>query len=196
MAMTPEQYTGMLQSLLPPGTAWPRDPDAILTALLRGFADEFARADMRFDDLLNEFIPGNAFELLADWERVLGLPDSCTANINLSIDQRRAAVGAKLAAIGGQSRQFFIDLAASLGYPGATIDEFRQMTCNDTCNDALNSLDDHYVWKINLPSSGGVFTANCNSDCNSALATWGNTLLECMISKRKAADTDVIFAYI
>lgn len=196
MAMTGEQYLSMLQALLPIGMAWPRDPDAVLTNLLRAWADEFAREGLRVEGLLNESIPGNARELLTDWERVLALPDSCTAAVDLSIDQRRAAVRSKITSIGGQSRQFFIDLAASLGFPGATIDEFRPMTCNDTCNDVLNSADDRYVWRINLPSSGGMFIANCNSDCNSALASWGNALVECAISKLKAADTDVIFAYV
>lgn len=194
--MTRDQYLTMLQALLPPGMAWPREPDAVLTGLLRAWADEFAREGVRVEDLLNEYIPGGVRELLTDWERVLALPDSCTANVDLSIDQRRAAVTAKFTAFGGQSRQFFIDLAASLGFPGSTIDEFRPMTCNDTCNDALYSLDDRYVWRINLPSSGGVFIATCNSDCDSALASWGNALLECAITKRKAADTDVIFAYV
>lgn len=196
MAMIGEQYLTMLQALLPTGMAWPRDPDAVLTNLLRAWADEFAREGMRIDDVLNESIPVNVRELLTDWERVLALPDSCTSAVDLSIEQRRAAVGTKITAVGGQSRQFFIDLAASLGFPGATIDEFRPMTCNDTCNDAVFSQDDRYAWRINIPSSGGTFLANCNSDCNSALASWGNTLLECAITKRKAADTDVIFAYI
>ena len=196
MAMTGDQYLSMLQALLPSGMAWPRDPDAVLTNLLRAWSDEFAREGARIDDLLNESIPVNVRELLTDWERVLALPDSCTAALNLSIDQRRAAVGTKITSVGGQSRQFFIDLAASLGFPGATIDEFRPMTCNDTCNDAIFSLDDRYVWRINIPSSGGTFIASCNSDCNSALASWGNTLLECAITNLKAADTDINFAYV
>lgn len=194
--MTGEQYLSMLQALLPTGMAWPRDPDAVLTNLMRAWADEFAREGLRVEDLLNESIPVNVRELLTDWERVLALPDSCTAAVDLSINQRRAAARSKITSIGGQSRQYFIDLAASLGFPGATIDEFRPMTCNDTCNDALNSADDRYVWRINLPSSGGIFIANCNSDCNSALASWGNALVECAIGKLKAADTDVIFAYV
>lgn len=196
MGMTQEKYVSMLQALLPPGSAWSREPDAVLTNLLRAWTAEFARQGERIEDLLNEFIPVNVHELLTDWERVLALPDSCTANVDLSIDQRRAAVAVKFTSVGGQSRQFFIDLAASLGFPGATIDEFRPMTCNDTCNDALYSVDDRYVWQISLPSSGGVFISNCNSDCNSALASWGNELVECAITKRKSADTDVIFAYI
>lgn len=189
--MTSEQYTSMLQALLPPGMAWPRDPDAVLTALLRAWADEFAREGRRVDDLLGEFIPGQERELVPDWENLLGLSPG-----SLSIDQRRAAVGSKLCAAGGQSRQYFIGLATLLGYPGTTIDEFRPMSCNGNCNNALASHDDTYVWRVNLAAVGGVFIASCNSDCNSPLSSWGNALIEGFFRQLRAADTDVIFAYV
>ena len=191
MAMTTGQYTSMLQALLPPGMAWPRDPDAVLTALLRAWADEFAREGRRVDDLLNEFIPTQERELVPDWENLLGLSPA-----SLSIDQRRAAVGNKLATVGGQSRQYFIGLATLLGYTGMTIDEFSPMTCNGNCNNALTSVDDAYVWRVNLPAAGGVFTASCNSDCNSPLSSWSHALIEGVFRKLRAADTDVIFAYV
>ena len=189
--MTTGQYTSMLQALLPPGMAWPRDPDAVLTSLLRAWADEFAREGKRVDDLLNEFIPTQERELVPDWENLLGLSPA-----SLSIDQRRAAVGNKLATVGGQSRQYFIGLATLLGYTGMTIDEFSPMTCNGNCNNALTSVDDAYVWRVNLPAAGGVFTASCNSDCNSPLSSWSHALIEGVFRKLRAADTDVIFAYV
>ena len=198
MAMTGDQYLSMLQALQPPGMAFSRNPNSIQAALLRAWGDEFMRFDSRCDDLLKEFIPVNARELLPDWERILGLPDSSSINLNLNIDQRSAALGTKFTADVGQSRQSYINQAASFGFPGATIDEFRPMTCNDTCNDAIFSDDDRYVFRVNLPASGGGFLATCNSDCNCALGTWGNsqTLVENAISSRKDADVDVIFNYV
>jgi len=196
--MTVDQYLSMLQALQPPGMAYSRNPNSIQAALLRAWADEFTRFDSRCDDLLNEFIPVNARELLPDWERILGLPDNIMVNLNLNIDQRSAAVAAKFTADVGQSRQTYINLAASYGFPGATIDEFRPMTCNDTCNDAVFSDDDRYVFAVNMPATGGGFLMTCNSDCNCALGTWGNsqTMVENAISRRKDADIDVIFNYV
>lgn len=196
--MTGDQYLPMLQALQPPGMAFSRDPNSIQARLLRAFADEFARADSRCDDLLNEFIPVTVRELLPDWEQILGLPDSSTINLNLNIDQRSAAVAAKFTIEGGQSIPTYIKLAAAFGFPGATISEFRPMTCDDTCNDAIFSDDDRYVFAVNMPASGGGFLATCNSDCNCALGTWGNsqTMVENAISRRKDADIDVIFNYV
>ena len=37
-----DAYLAQLQALLPPGRAWPREPDAVLTKLLHAFADALA----------------------------------------------------------------------------------------------------------------------------------------------------------
>lgn len=190
-----EHYLSQLQALLPPGLAWPRDPDATLTQLLDAFAEEFARVDQRADDLIEEADPRTTHELLPDWERVAGLPDPC-APAEQTIAQRQAALTGKLTLVGDQSRQYFIDIATALGYVGATIDEYRPMTCNDDCNDALWSEGDRFAWQINLPYTGGTFIANCNSDCNAPLQAWGDTAVECRINRYKPAHTTAIFAYI
>jgi len=164
--------------------------------LLLAWADEFSRVDLRCDELVNAADPRTTVELLPDYERVFGLPDLCVT-IEQTVEQRRAALLSKITERGGQSRAYFIALAASLGYAGATIDEFRPMTCNDDCNSALNGAADMFVWQLNLPgSTGGVFLMDCNSDCNSALQSWGDEALECRINQLKPAHTSVLFAYI
>ena len=188
--MTQDQYVSMVQALLPEGMAWPRRPDAVLTQLLSAWADEYTRFDGRVDDLFSECIPTQCREQITNWETILGLSAA-----GLSIDQRRAAIATRLSSIGGQSRQYFIALAALLGFVGITIDEFRPMTCNGNCNAALTSLDDAYVWRVNLSAVGGVFIASCNSDCNSPLSSWGHSLIEGVFRQLRAADTDVIFVY-
>lgn len=196
MGMTADDYLLQLQALLPPGPAWPRDQEAVLTKLLLALAAEFARIDRRGGDLIEEADPRTTSELLADWERAAGLPDTCLT-AGQTVQQRRAALVSKLTSMGGQSRQYFIDMAASLGYPGAAIDEFRPMNCNDNCNDALHSEDDRFAWRINLPNSNaGTYLANCNSTCNDALGSWGDKVLECRISHLKPAHTTALFAYI
>lgn len=192
--MTEDQYLAQLQALLPPGSAWPHDADTDLTRLLSANAIELVRVSARADQLLNEADPRTASELLSDWERVAGLPDPCVT-ADLTVDQRRASLVAKLTSLGGQSRAYFIALAESLGYANSTITEYRPMTCNDTCNDALNSADDRFVWQINLTQQGGTFIANCGSTCDSPLQAWGDEAIECQISRYKPAHTNVIFAY-
>lgn len=195
MALSAEDYLRQLQALLPQGPAWPRDPDAVLTQLLAALAEEYARVDQRGEDLVNEADPRNTSELLADWERVAGLPDVCVT-IEQTVEQRRAALVSKLTSLGGQSRQYFIDLADALGYPGATITEYRPMNCNDDCNDALWSELDRFTWLLTLPSVGGTFIMHCNSTCDDALASWGDEAIECRVNRYKPAHTTAFFAYV
>lgn len=195
MAMTPADYLSQLQALLPRGMAWSRSLTSNLTALLQAWADEFFRIDVRCDELINEADPRSTTELLLDWERVAGLPDVCVT-IDQSIEQRRAALVSKLTMIGGQSRAYFIALAQSMGYPGATIDEFSMMTCNDDCNDSVYDPAAQFAWRLNLPAStGGIFNMTCASDCVSSLRSWGDQAVECRVNHYKPAHTSVIFAY-
>jgi len=195
MAVTSEENLQQLLALLPKGPAWPREGDTILYAQLSNFADELARVNARVIDLVNEADPRTTYELLTDWERVAGLPDPCVDSDTLTIEQRQIALTTKITLRGDQSRRYFIEMAAGMGYPGATIDEYRPMTCNDTCNDALWSAGDIFTWQINLPSDGGIVYANCNSDCNVPLQSWGDEAIECRINRYKPAHTTVIFAY-
>lgn len=187
-------HAELLTRLLPPVSY-----DAggqVITAELFAEGNALDEAMRNAEFILREADPRTTVTLFTEWERVAALPDEGSAGIVLSIDQRRTALIAKLTMHGGQSRKFFIDLASSLGFPGATIDEFRPMTCNDTCNDVLASEADRFAWRINLPASGGVFFATCNSDCNSALASWGNALVERAINKFRPAHTTPIFSYV
>lgn len=127
---------------------------------------------------------------------LLRSPEAASIFIEQTIEQRRAALNTKLTLVGGQSRSYFINMAAGLGYANATIDEYQPMNCNDDCNDALYSQDDRYFWQINLPSVGGVFVANCQSPCDSPLQAWGDEVIECRINKYKPAHTTAIFAYV
>jgi len=196
MAMTAGDYQSQLQALLPRGLAWAKSQSSTLALLLLAWADEFARIDLRCEDLINEADPRTTTEMLPEWERVAGLPDPCVT-IDQTIEQRRSALVSKLTMTGGQSRAYFIGIAESMGYPGTTIDEFALMTCNSDCNAALNSEADLFAWQLNLPAStGGVFYMDCNSDCNSALQSWGDEALECRINKFKPAHTSVLFAYL
>ncbi|HSH72333.1 MAG TPA: putative phage tail protein [Methylophilaceae bacterium] len=194
MALETDDYLAQLRELLPPGPAWPRDNDSLLTKLLTGWAEEFARIDARADDLVDEADPRTTSELLPDWERVVGLPDPCVT-VNQSVDQRRAALVSKLTSIGGQSRQYFLDLAFSLGYIGSSIEEYRPFNCTDDCNDALYSELDRFVWTLFLPSNSGIYIMNCNSACNSPLQAWGDEVIECRVNRYKPAHTKAIFAY-
>lgn len=192
MSGSVEQYRDQLMALQPPGLALPVDLDSNWAALLEAIAEELARVDARGDDLLDEADPRVTYELLADWERVAGLPDAC-APLNDTVERRRNALLGKLTGTGGQSREYFIALAASLGFQ-VTIDEFDPFDVNDTVDDSIFGSDWRFAWRVNAPGNTVAYF-NVGSGVNEPLADWGNDLLECAIDARKPAHTHVLFAY-
>jgi uncharacterized protein YmfQ (DUF2313 family) len=192
MALSTDDYLQQLQALLPQGPAWPREADALITQLLTAFSEEFSRVDLRIDNLVNEADPRTTNELLADWERVAGLPDLCTG-IPVTIALRRELLVSKLTNVGGQSKQFYIDLASKLGY-NITITEFKRWRVNSRVNEQLTDSDWAFVWRVNAQQDT-VRKFTVAGRVNEPLASWGNTALECVITRLKPAHTHVQFAY-
>lgn len=193
MVLTAADYLNQLQALLPHGPAWPREPDALLTRMLSGFAEELARVDARLAVLVNEADPRGTYELLTDWERVAGLPDSCLAGATQSTAERRSALVARLTTIGGQTPAYFVALAASLGY-AVTVSEFRPYRVNSAVNDPIYGELWIFVWQVNS-ALDTVRRFTVQGAVDDPLASWGNAILECAISRLKPAHTKVLFAY-
>lgn len=192
MSLNAENYLQQLQALLPSGLAWAKSSSTILAKLLNAFSEEFKRVDYRADDVLNEADPRTTNELLAEWEYIAGLPDLCTG-IPATIALRRELLVSKLTNVGGQSKQFYIDLATKLGFT-ITITEFKCYRVNSRVNEALNDSDWAFTWRVNS-AQNTVRTFNVSSRVNEPLASWGNTALECAITRLKPAHTYVQFAY-
>jgi uncharacterized protein YmfQ (DUF2313 family) len=110
-----EAYARQLKQLLPSGRLLRIDPAGTLSKLLLGVADELARLDARAVVLVSEWDPSTADELLADWERVLGLPAPGTA-LPAALADRQANAARAYVARGGQSYPYFYELAALAGF--------------------------------------------------------------------------------
>lgn len=125
MGVTAAQYARQLRGLFPPGRLWRSDEGSILWSLLLGLADELARIDARCDDLLREWSPDTATDAdsLGDWERVLGLPDPYLLYPPTEEADRQVAAAARYTVLGGQSRQYMIDLAESIGFTVVGIED-------------------------------------------------------------------------
>ena len=121
---TAQQYRAQLRTLLPAGPAWEPERVPELALVLTGLSQELARIEARAFALLNEMDAGGVNELVPDWERVMGLPDPCIG-LEPVFEDRRLAVRQRLTAVGGQSCSYFVEIAARLGYPEATITERR-----------------------------------------------------------------------
>ncbi|WP_166304668.1 YmfQ family protein [Bradyrhizobium sp. 2S1] len=118
-------YTEAYLALLPQGQAWPRHaPDSTTVRGITGLCDYWGFVDGRAADLLErESDPRQTVELLRDWESNWGLPDPCYQSPQ-SIAERQQALIMRMTMQGAQSREFFIGIAAQIGY-SITITEYR-----------------------------------------------------------------------
>jgi uncharacterized protein YmfQ (DUF2313 family) len=120
-----DDYAQAFLSLLPQGQAWPRhDLGSTLVRACNGLSQYWGYVDGRAGDLLErESDPRQTIELLPDWERNWGLPDPCYTAPQ-TIGQRQLALVMRMTLMGGASREFFIEVAAMIGYT-ITISEYR-----------------------------------------------------------------------
>lgn len=208
---TAEDYAGGFADLLPTGPAWPREPDAVLMRLVDGLAEIWARhPDARAADLLErESDPRRTVEILAEWERAFGLPDPCVSE-PLTVGERQIALVKRMTTEGGQSRAFFIGVAAALGYQ-ITITEFSPFVigisrCGDTRQTGLAT--ERYAWELGAPEIRFYWTvevgttrvtwfragqSHCGVDPHCRIAFAED--LECVLRRWKPAQTEIIFDY-
>jgi len=130
-----EDYAEALSALLPLGQAWPRQDESALMKVVRGLTRIWGDFEVRASWLLEtESDPRKTIELLPDWERNWGLPDPCY-DAPQSIAERQHALVQRMTIEGAQSREFFIEVAASIGYT-ISIHEYRVWVVGlDRCGD-------------------------------------------------------------
>lgn len=190
-----DDYTAALQALKPPGRAWPRNANSVQAAVLRALAQSFQRSDADAQRLLPGAFPATATIMLTEWESTLGLPDDCAISEIGGISDRQRAVVSKLISTGGLNRNYYIAVAAALGYT-ITISQFRPaMSGMSCCGDALNGDEWPYTWRINAPETTINYALAGGSYCGDPLASWGNKQLECTITKIAPSHLNIIFNY-
>ena len=205
-------YAQQFLSLLPQGQAWPKHPLSTLVRTCDGISDYWGFVDSRAADLLEiESDPRTTTELLPDWERNWGLPDPCVTAPQ-SVTARRIALVLKMTMLGGQSRQFFIAVAAALGYTIA-ITEYLPYICGisfvgDSRQQFNPDSPNNYMWQLGPPEIRFYWTVHvsgmplyyfhtglgeCGVDRLLAFGTFED--LECMLDRWKPAHTEIVFDY-
>jgi uncharacterized protein YmfQ (DUF2313 family) len=208
----PDDYAHALAGLLPRGLAWPREPETLIMRVTAGLAAVWGYVDGRIADWLErETDPRLTVELLLDWEGNWGLPDACLAEPQTMEDRRRMLVQ-RMTIEGGQSREFFISVAAGLGYL-ITITEFRPfMVGLDRAGDnrtyvspgvlgewpaQIGPPEMRFYWRINVINArlSWFRAASGQAGVDPHLRIGLATDLECLIRRWKPGHTDVIFSY-
>lgn len=192
--MDASNYSQALRQLLPRGAAWHAE-GAALGQLLDALAAEMARVDGRAAVLLREALPGTSSELLTDWERVLGLPDPCVTEPQ-TLSERRLAAHTRFTLAGGQSKAFFIALAASLGYT-VTVEDFPSAAAATSAGITFTGDGWAYSWRVNVAAGTNVRTFRVGqSSAGDPLRSWGDEQIECLIKRYAPAHTIVFIAYL
>lgn len=206
-----DQYLSMLLALLPRGLAWTRALGSRLVAFLHASAEELARVDAAAHYLLDEIHPLTAIAALEDWERVLGLPDECLPAGD-SLQERRAAVLARLRDEGRQDLAYWYELAETLGYEVA-IEEHWPFVCGiHECGDPsglspreaqdhgeigyLGTEDIRLWWNVIVYGDRLILFRCGESLCPERLLDWSPaTTLECVMRRDGEAHLLLTFDY-
>lgn len=170
-------YARAFWQMLPPGQAFDRESPE-LGALILGLSVEWTRIELTAAKIANEINPGATVAFLQEWEHFARLPDKCAGVVEDTLQGRRAALVAKVTSTGGQSLQYYEDVALALGYV---------VTCNNTAAP--------YVWEVNAPGTTVIEFRVGRSRVGERLRSWGNSLLECKINQIKPAHTRALFVY-
>lgn len=186
-------HVDLLKTLLPPVSYDPAAPGLAAQLDAEGAAlDDALGAAQR---VLAAITPDGDAELLSDWERVYGLPDTCLSNVDSSISLRIQAALRKIRRAGSLSRQFFIDLAGEFGY-AITIDEFSPHTVVSTVAEPLRDEDWFFYWQVNMATAIPPRDFTVVDAVNTPLTVFQDGVLECLLNRLKPAHTQLLFNYI
>lgn len=188
-----QTHADLLKLLLPP-VAYDVTGEA-LSAEIEAVGAQLDVAQAITEALLIEIDPRTTDLLLEDWERVYGLPDGCS-DIGQSVEQRRAALLAKVSDSGGLSKRYFLQIAEQMGYRDTSIITFVPSHCEMTCEMALRDERFRFIWTVNLPHQGENYTVfRVGARCDKRIDSYTFGALECQLMRLKPAHTHVTFTY-
>lgn len=179
MTRTYQDYKRLLTALLPRGRAW-RAEDPIRDQLFDGLGAELARVDVRVAEFLAESDVRTTTELVEEHEYEYGIPDGLITADGKTLAERRDQLLMRVRSLGSLHKQYYIDIAAALGYT-VHVDEFTPAWsgiagAGDPCGDQQVM----FYWRVNV-----------HYDFNNPFTNYDN--LQYILNKLKPAHTVVIF---
>jgi uncharacterized protein YmfQ (DUF2313 family) len=189
-------YKSLLASLMPTGALWTAvgEDDSRMRQVLAGIAPTLERLEAAGYDLLTELNPATTVALIDDWEAVYGLPDACMTPAT-TLQQRRDRVLGRIRELGGQSKQYIVDVCARYGYT-VTITEQRYFRAGlNRAGQPANGAAHVMSFVVNYPSQAVQRFRAGKSRAGDPLVTYDNDSLECIINRIKPAQTFAFFNY-
>ncbi len=188
-------YLAQLQALLPSGAAWPRGPDTTLTRLLDALAADLARLDAAAGGLLAVARPDTIGPLLDDWDRVMGLPDACSAGAS-DVEERLRALLSHITIMRSAGPRRYEEIARQLGYAAAVVEH------DESAAGRLPGLDTtggrwRYVWWLQVHVQGRIGRKNVLSGVDAPLReNRSDAELECRIRAAAPIHTHPVIEWV
>ena len=204
----PDDYAQGALSLLPRGDIWNRDLRRLVMRIVDGLARFWAYVDGRAADLLErESDPSRTVELLPEWETAFGLPDPCFPEAT-TIGERQRMLVTQITWQGGQSRQYFIDLLAWIGFRVVIHEWSPFMAGISRCGDTRPTPDERFRWYVGRPENRFAWTAQVGhmglawfrasagqAGVDHHLEYRTPLAVECLLMRWKPAHTWLVFDY-
>ena len=193
---TQEQQSEILARYLPNDPLW-QDKNvkgSILQKILLGLASEWGIFRNKINELYDDYDPRNTVSLIEEWERFVGIPDSCFAKTG-SLEERRRNILLKLAGSNASTAKQFENVASILGY-------------NVTVTNGVDASTLPTIFPVLLVSeSVAPFLIVVNLDISLKpdsmpltfpieLTSGIPKLLNCFFNKLKPANTQIFFRYV
>lgn len=152
MSRSPQIVQQEMLALSPPGYA--TDPESIWGRQLLPAATEGALIEQIGEALHAEIDPRSSFYLLQDWQAEFGTDPYEVDTTGMSTAQLQAYLYERLTQKGGQSRAFYIAMAAAFGIT-ITITECRQTKYGAAIygRDVYCESPNQFQWLVSLPET-------------------------------------------
>jgi uncharacterized protein YmfQ (DUF2313 family) len=174
----------VVQRLLPPGPLWDLETQPGLAAAADAMTAQTNAVNNAVRLFLLQGFPWTVTYMLDAWVAELDLPWPCS-DLPTTDDEKRALIGARLAAQGGQSPAYLVSVAAAFGlavviveWPFGKTSRFGRARCGTS---RFGTTEKMHTFEVQAPASA---TAD------------ERARLECLIDAFKPAHSFAVYSYI
>lgn len=199
--MDKQDYTDLFKKLLPKGPAWSKSDEGTMDGIAKAVGSFFFYVHERLEKALNEMHPETCNETLLDWEKDLGLPETCIHGTHAkgqTVSDRVQEVIAKINRSFSPTIENFVKLAKYLGYDIKIITTPPAICGIAMCGDRLGGARSESYYMISITDSTRIKYARAGSACcgdHLCTITYA-TDLECLLNRIKQAHTIFTFNYL
>lgn len=168
-----------------------------LLEILRGAGELLGELEVRSLAIFEEMDVRTTLELLPEWAELVRLSDACTDGLPQTVPERRYSIFRRLVVPGGQTKEYFAEVARGLGYDVevADVDELFAFVAEGSSAEDPDYDDSWaFVAEIHAGEITPRFARTGISVCGEPLVTSGNELLRCELDHLKPAHC--LFLYV